>query len=578
MKAIRYCLVMAVVLCLFSEGCSYQTQHSAEVVICNTADPKQINPIIATDAIAQDIDNNIFQPLLNFDYRTLKLVPVLANSLPKVKIDSLGRMLITFEIRKEAKWDNGTSVTAKDVEFTLKAIKNTSVNDEALRSYYDMVGDVILYPNNPKKITIVCDYTYMYGPISIGTNTYIIPEYLYDSAKYLENFTIKQMHDDKNVQSDPKMIAFAKEFNSDRFSHNPNYISGSGAYKFTQWITGQRVILEKKKDWWGNSFQNGNCFFEANASKLTYTTINDMATALVSLKAGNVDVMYNIKPQDFIDLPKSEKFASNFNAYAPLAFAYSYIGINMANTKFRDIKTRQAMAHLVSVEGIIKNVYYNYARQVIGPITPTDSLNYDYGIKPFEFNIDTAKRLLAEAGWKDSDGDGVLDKVIDGKKINLTIDFLVNVGSDTRKKIALIFQEEARKAGVEVNIVQQDYNVFLDNLAKHNFEMYVFSWVFQPGPQDFKQIFHSSSAQNGGSNFISFGNTVSDAVIDSIRTEMDENKRAVLYKKLQQILHEQCGYIFISAPEALIAINKKFTNAYPSSNNPFYWEAGFKSN
>ncbi len=79
-----------------------------------------LNPVNSTDAsMAQDIQNNIFQPLINFDFKTLKLVPVLADSMPQIKVDSAGRMSLTFEIRKEAKWDNGTPITAKDVDFTL---------------------------------------------------------------------------------------------------------------------------------------------------------------------------------------------------------------------------------------------------------------------------------------------------------------------------------------------------------------------------------------------------------------------------------------------------------------------------
>ena len=81
------------------------------------------------------------------------------------------------------------------------------------------------------------------------------------------------------------MIAFAKDFNSDKFRARPELCSGSGAYKFVQWITGQRVVLEKKKDWWGDAVPGTNCFFDANASKLIYQTINDQTSALGFLKS-----------------------------------------------------------------------------------------------------------------------------------------------------------------------------------------------------------------------------------------------------------------------------------------------------
>src|SRR6202044_2688565 len=104
----------------------------------------------------------------------------------------------------------------------------------------------------------------------------------------------------------------------------------------------------------------------------------------------------------------------NFNTYTPVILAYGYIGINMSSPEFTDIKTRQAIAHLIDVQRIIKDIYYGYGQPVIGPMAPTDSLNYNYAIQPYQYDIDSAKNLLAQAGWTDSDGDGTLDKIVDG--------------------------------------------------------------------------------------------------------------------------------------------------------------------
>ncbi|MGP8217690.1 MAG: ABC transporter substrate-binding protein [Bacteroidia bacterium] len=570
-----------VVVLFFAEllfgSCSTYKPKSSEVVSWQLSDPSRLNPVLAYDNVSIDIDNNIFQPLLNFDYKTLKLVPVLADSLPDVKIAPDGQMLITFEIRKEAKWDNGSPVTAKDALFTLKTIKIPLINDEALRPYYDMVNDIITYAGNPGKFTIVYGAKYASAVTATGTDTYILPEYVYDSAKYLENFTFKQICSDTGIASEPKVIAFAKEFNSVKYSREPGYVSGSGAYKFVEWTTGQRIVLKKKDNWWGDVLVSNNCFFEAYPSTLVYQTINDMTSALVSLKAGNIDAINYIKPPDFSDLSKSEKFAANFNLYNIVKFGYTYIGLNMTNPKFSDLNARKAIAHLIDVPRIINDVYYGYAKQVIGPVSPMDSLDYYNSIMPYIFNIDTAKALLAAAGWKDSDGDGILDKVIDGKKTDFTIDFLSNSGNEQRKRVGLIFKEEARKAGISVNVIQQDNNIYMENLKTHHFEMYMYGWVLQPGPQDYKPIFYTTSALNKGSNFTCFGDAESDALIDSIRMELDPVKSSQMIKRLQSIMHEQCGYIFLFAPEALIAINKKFSNAYPSPDIPCYWEAGFKT-
>jgi peptide/nickel transport system substrate-binding protein len=579
-KCVNYLMVSLCGGLLFLSSCTSYKKDPLQVVIHELSDVDMLNPVNSTDAnMGQDIANNIFQPLIAFDLRTLKLVPVLADSLPKVSVDSAGHMLITFEIRKEAKWDNGTPITSKDVEFTFKAIKNPAVMDEQQKPYYDFVDDIMYiknYSENPRKFTIVCSEKYILSVIASG-NTTILPEYVYDPNKYMEHFTIPQMAKDKDkIANDPNMLAFAKEFNSDKFSRDPKYVSGSGAYKFVEWTTGQRLVLEKKKDWWGNSLSGINCFFDANASKLIYQTINDLTSALVSLKAGNLDVMNDIRPQDFIDLPKSDKFMANFNTYTPIAPYYSYLGLNMNNPKFADVRTRRALAHLCDVQRMIKDVLYGLAQPVIGPVSILDTMNYASDIKPYEYNLDTAKALLAAAGWKDSDGDGILDKVIDGKKTDFTIDFLINAGNDPRKKIALIFQEAARKVGITINVIQQDWNVYLDNMKKHNFEMFYGAWVMPYGPQDFKQIYYTTSALNRGSNYVSFGNAKSDALIDSIRQELNDQKRAVLEKKLQGMMHDMCACLYLWSPKQLIAINKRYDNVYPSTIFPGFWEAGFK--
>jgi peptide/nickel transport system substrate-binding protein len=125
-----------------------------------------------------------------------------------------------------------------------------------------------------------------------------------------------------------------------------------------------------------------------------------------------------------------------------------------------------------------------------------------------------------------------------------------------------------------VNVLTQEWSVYLDNQKNHRFDMFVGSWAATPVPDDPKQIFHTES-YNGGSNYVGFGDDKSDALIDSIRIELDEPKRNVLYKRLQQVLHDEVPYIFLFAPTERIAIHNRFSNADASVMRPGYWEAGF---
>lgn len=578
MKKVVTILTSISFVLLFSDCSSdYVQKEKNEVIVHELSDAEMLNPINVHDNTGQCIVKNIYQSLLDFDFNTLQPVAILAESRPAIEKTPEGGMLLTYRIRPEAKWDNGNPITAKDVEFTLKVIKNPKVNNQSNKPYYEFINDIKFYDDDPLKFTLVSNTVYILAEPSSGDYA-ILPEYVYDPEGRLKKFTIKQLTENTSTLiDDPDINAFANDFNSEKRMREKEHMSGSGAYKLTEWTTGQRIVLTKKENWWGDKIQGTNSYFNAFPEKLIYQTVNDQTSALVSLKAGNLDVMYSIKPKDFVELPKSEKFTQSFNSFTPVALSYYYFGINTALPKFSDKKVRQAIAHLCDVDKMMKTCMYGMGERVIGPVHPTNKVDYNTSITPYDYNVEKAKALLAEAGWKDTDGNGLIDKEINGVKTDFNINFTVNAGNDIRKQMALMFQEEARKVGIEVSVAQQDWSVYLNNQKKHNFEMYFGGWISSPIPNDFKQIFHTESILNEGSNYVSFGNSQTDALIDSIKIELDPNKRAVLNKRFQEILHEEVPYVFICAPSERIAIHKRFEGAQASVMRPGFWEAGFKT-
>lgn len=562
---------------LFSCSGSKKKNNNPEVIVHELSDADKLNPITYTDANAGYILKNLFQALLEIDFKTLEVVPVLAESRPEIIKTPEGGLLITYRIRPEAKWDNGEQITARDVEFTLKVVKNPKVDNQNNKPYYEFIQDMDMkfYEDDPLKFSFVCKEVYIRAEVSSG-DFQILPRHVYDPKGLMDGFSIRQLSENQaELANDPKIIEFANDFNSEKYMREKEFINGSGAYKMEEWVTGQRIVLVKKNNWWGDQLKGVNCYFEANAPKIVYQTINDMTTSIVALKAGNIDVMQGIKAKDFVELPNSDKFNENFLAHTPKQFAYSYIGFNTKLPKFSDKKTRQALAHLVDVDKIIKQVFYGFGERVIGPFHPANKKDYNDKIVPYPFDVEKAKTMLAEAGWKDSNGNGTLDKMINGELIEFNIEFSYNAGNDERKAVALLFQEEARKVGVNVSVVAQDWSIYIDNQKYHKFEMCYGGWVSTPTPEDCKQIYHTESSNNG-SNYTVFGNDASDALIDSIRVELDDTKRAVMNKRLQALIYDECASIFLYAPLNKVAVHKRFSNAEPSAMRPGYWEAGFR--
>ncbi|HWB64129.1 MAG TPA: hypothetical protein VG603_11500, partial [Chitinophagales bacterium] len=137
------------------------------------------------------------------------------------------------------------------------------------------------------------------------------------------------------------------------------------------------------------------------------------------------------------------------------------------------------------------------------------------------------------------------------------------------EKIATLFAESCKKAGVEITQAQREWTVFLQETKQHNFEISYGAWIASPGPDDPKQIW-STSSYEGGSNYVGFGDQKSDEVIEKLRNELDETKRNEYYKEFQEMVYDQQPYIFLSSPLNREAIHARFKNANPSAARPGY--------
>lgn len=567
-------MLAAMVLSSCSSGASKKSDDFT-VVIHSLSEPENLNPFTSSDAQGTQIKLNIFQRLLQYDYNTMQLVPVIAASRPEItEVD--GKMQLTFQIRPEAKWDNGQSITANDVLFSLKTVLCPKVNSDAVKPYFDFIQDVVTYEEDPLKFTVLTNKKYILAEDIIGYDLSIIPEYIFDPNGLLKDFKVTDMiNPTEAVMNDEKIKQFASSFNSEEYSRSVEKINGSGAYKLANWQTQQRVVLERKENWWGDNLKGENMFFDIHPKRIVYEVINDFTTALTALKAGKLDVMLVTPVKDYIDLDQSSKFKENFVKSEPDMLAFQYIGLNVRDKILSDKKVRQAIAYLTDVDQVNEKVLYGMGKRIVGPILPQFEDAYNKNITLYTYNPEKAKQLLTEAGWKDSDGDGILDKVIDGQKTPLKLTFSYNQGNSMRETVGLMLQNWLRQAGIGLEVRSIEWGKYLGDLKQQKIQMFYGSWVTDPRSDDPKQIWHTDS-RNGGSNYTGFGNSQTDALIEQIRQELDPVKRNALYYKWQEILHEEVPYIFMNSQPFKNVINKKFDNINASSIYPGYYEGGFQ--
>jgi len=534
-----------------------------------------LNTLLAQSSFATEIlDPNVHCGMLDMDPKTFEFRPYLSKTKPEIKELEGDRMSISFEIREEAVWDNGSPITAEDYAFTIKAIKNPKTNAVSHRTFVEFIEEIQIDPNNLKKFTVICNKRYLLAIAATGTMA-VLPSYFYDAQGLMADFSISELNDPANLDrlnKDPRIIDFANDFN-ENYNHNPEKVIGAGPYQVTEIVNGQHIKLVRKKDWWGDKVNEAHV--AAYPTKINFKIIEDDNNALLSLKEQELDVMTYIPADKFLELKENERAIKNFNFYTPDAFGYRYIGMNMSKPKLSDVRVRKALAHLVDKNYLVNEVSSGLATSVNGPVSHLKK-SYNKNIPTIEFNIEKAKVLLDEAGWKDTDGDNIRDKVIQGQKLSLSLKFLYPQGKQLYKDIGQVLKDEAARAGIEINMISSEGAVMIEDIKKREFDLTCLGWSQSPLPDDFKQIWHTASNTYEGNNLVGFGNEESDKLIEEVRKTMDEEKRNKMYYRFQEIIADQQPYVFLFSPKSCMAISKRFKNAEAVSLRPGYFVRFFE--
>ena len=531
------------------------------IVIRELSDPDKLNPIVSTTANADEIESYIFETLLNQDRITYDLYPLLAD-LPEVAPDNL---TYTFKLKKNITFSDGKPLTGHDVIFTLKTIKNPYVDDAALRNYFEMVAKAELVDNDPHTIKFTLSSPNWRGIYTL-TAFKIVAKHALDPGNVTDKINWEDLKDFKTADKNPEIKKFADFINSEEVSRDAKYLVGSGPYMFEKWETGAGITLRRNPNYWDK--QNTTNY----ANKIIFKTIQDNSAALVASKNKEIDAMYVIKPSDFYkDLENPDQF--NLIKARPFEPAYTYIGWNHLNPLFADKKVRWALSHLIDRKTIIDKVTFGDAVPIQSHIFYQNKKLLNENLPIIEYDIEKAKKLLEEAGWKDTDGDGVLDKMMDGKKKDFKFTFLINT-NPVRKQILLVYVDALKKVGIQAEVQELEWSVYIDKTKKHEFEATYSSWTSPTTPPDPYQIWHSTQSQGEGSNFISFKNKTNDSLIEAYRNEMDEAKRIELIKKWQQLIYDEQPYTFLWSPRARYIYDKRFKNArwYNYQPSPAYNE------
>ncbi|MCX7877511.1 MAG: ABC transporter substrate-binding protein, partial [Ignavibacteria bacterium] len=436
---------------------------------------------------------------------------------------------------------------------------------DRLRQSIDMLKKVELLGGDEYTVRFTLSKPY-FKAIYALSDIQIMAKHISDPQGLTDKYTFEECSDISVAQKNPNMKKFADWFNSQDMNRNPKNLIGSGPYIFERWETGQWVYFRRNLNYWNKD----NIYGKAYPDKLVIRVIQDQSAATVSAKNREIDLMYVVKPVDFVkELSEPEKFG--MKKADPFEPVFTYLGYNQKNVIFSDVKVRWALAYLVDRDAIIEKVQYGLALPTQSPVYFGDKDHYNPDLPEIKFNPEKAKELLNEAGWKDTDGNGVLDKTVDGRKVEFRFTYLLNT-NEQRKQTCLVIADALKKAGIIAEIQTLEWSVFLEKLKKQEFDAFMGAWVLTDYPPDQYQLFHSSQSKNEGSNYVSFSSALADSLMEAYRSEFDFNRRVQIMKQIQRVLYDEQAYTFLWVPKAKYVYGERFRNVrwYPTPPTAYH--------
>lgn len=534
------------------------------------SDPENYNPYTSSDAGASSVLGYVFESLLWAENEPpYTLWGRVAKAYPTISPDHLS---YTFELRENARFADGAPLTAADVLFSMKVIQNPRVRALHLRNYYAAVKDGRL--DGKYRITFVCDRPYFRNDVALGFFE-ILPRHFYDPEGLLEPVPLASLIDGswENGPHADRVRRFAELFNQG-FNRR---LLGSGPYRIADFerdaVTQQKVVLTRNDDYWGAGTPGLPAM--GYVDRVVFKVINNTDAAFIELTNGNLDY-HTLSPLEFKEKSWSPEFVGRFLKGVEYASGYAYIGWNNRHPIFADRRVRLAMSHLTDTESMIENLLFGLAEPVAGPIHRFRP-EYHEGLQPITYDPERALALLTEAGWEDRDADGLLERAIDGTVTPFRFEILVNSGNQLRKDVALALQHELRDIGIDCQVRELDWSILLQRVRAKEFAAVVLGWtsgvVFPP---DGYQVWHSSQAEADGSNYVGYRNHEADRILEEYRREFDPSRRIALYRRFQELIHEDQPYTFLWTLRQAKAYSRRFAgvNWYPAGADLQEWWVG----
>lgn len=572
MVTYKSCLYLFLFMLLACQG-PKRNLHENTVVAHLAFKTNGLHPTNDIDANRALIFKFTQRNLLEIDLRNNNHVSTLLEQLPQVSPDGTH---IVFTLRRDVKWDDGTSFTAEDAVFSLKILVCPLLNNPSYKStYLSVFKSISLDSLNPFRFTFI-NQGFHRSNLDLFADIFMLEKKKWDPEGCTDAYSVEDFMS-AEFKATEKLQQWAAHFNNPATFNDLKNLGGLGPYTITQWEPDSYLILQKKKNWWGDKdtfIQNQN-----RPEKIVFKLILDESSMVYALKNEKLDVVNKITTTKLLKLRNHDYFNKCYFSAFTRQYAYTYICLNAKpdglqhKPFFTNKNVRRAIAHLVPVDDIIKIFSKGQSTRMVTCVYPQKKEHHP-GLKPIPYDVQKAIALLEQAGWKDTDGDNIRDKVINGEKIKFS--FTLNYPNIVpgNKEICALIKDCMYQAGVEMIPNGLDFAQFYQECYNQTFDASLGSWLGGSAYEDFSQLFSTASWANHGENFGGFGNAKTDSLLATINKEKNETKYLQLMHAFQEIIYDEQPYVFLMSPQNKIVMHKRFSNPHAYEEKPnFYLNA-----
>lgn len=471
------------------------TAQGGELVIEVLSEAVELDPHGSNDVPSANVQRNIFETLVVRNFETGDIEPLLAESWEYV--DDL---TLQLKLRQGVKFHDGTDFNADAVKINLDRVRDPEIASPRL-SNFEPIKEVVVVDDHTVQIKTEAPY----GPLLFALT--------HPGGNMMSPAVIEE--DYKRMEAGGESRAYGNE--------NP---IGTGFLKLDKWIPGQEIRLAKNTEYWGEQVAYDSAVFK---------TVPESATRAADLEAGYAHIIDPVQPTE---VPLVEGFASIIKQPS---VSVAYLGFNTEKAPFDNPKVRQAISKAVDRNAILKGVYDGFGVEAFGPLSPM-VWGYTEDVTKQNTNLDEAKKLLEEAGFKD------------GFKTTIWTN-----DNPQRQQIAVILQEALKPLNIQLDIEVMEWGAYLEKTSKGDHDMFMLGWSPSTGDADgaLYPLFHSSDI--GNNNRTRYSNPELDKLLEAGRVETDETVRMDIYKQAQEIINSEAPAAFIHHQAYLTGYAKSVT-------------------